>query len=262
MSDETVIEGHPVVPEPDRKMITPGANVRIFRDGEVLHSQINAPARGPIELRHLPPGSYVLKDEEGGYAEVAVDPFVETTVVHTNASRRQARVEAGTAEPGSSYVIPAPKPAEALRPIYPDRADQLEPEEHPSVDVPVLGEPGSSVLTEEEIPDEDPQLERLRPGYEAPNAQTDPVSDEVPDEQKPDQRREEEPREPDTTVEQATVIDPRKRPVDPSLPDPKAGEIASTVMPGEQVTEDPAPTSSHGKLQRAVKPTKRPPADG
>lgn len=62
MSDEKVIEGHPVIPEEERKMLHPGSTARIYRDGEVLEGAILVPAAGPVELRHLAPGSYVLKD--------------------------------------------------------------------------------------------------------------------------------------------------------------------------------------------------------
>jgi hypothetical protein len=257
MSDETVIEGHPVIPDPEHKMLHPGATARIYRDAEVLVGQILVPSAGPVELRHLAPGSYVLKDEEGGYAEVAIDPLVETTVVHTNTSRRQAEVRDGTAEPGSSFVQPAPKPAEPLRPIYPVRGEVNEPDEHPSVDDPVLGEPGSALITELPDPDETPDrtLEMLKPGYSAP---TDFTAEDPPDEQLPPRAKE--PEREERVVEQPVVIDDRKRSVDPSQPDPKAGEIAATVMPGEQVTEDPAPVSARRKQPRAAKPKK--PSDG
>lgn len=266
MSNMEIIEGHPVVPDRDRKMLTPGAHARIYRDGGVLEGMVAVPLKGPLELRHLAPGSYVLKDETGGYEEFAVDPLVETTVVHTAASRRSGKVEGGTGEPGSSFVVPAPKPPEALKPIYPDgeepegsKDEQPHFEEAPQVDAPVFGEPGSALIQEIEDPDEvvDGNLARLRPDYEAPNAQSDPVSDEIPEEQKPDKPKAEETPDVEGTVEKPVVLDARKRPVDPSVPDPRAGEIAAQVLPSERVTEDPGPVrEKRPKKPRVAKPAR------
>ncbi len=261
---EEIIEGHPHIPERDRKMLTPGSTARIYRDGEVLEGIVLVPERLPLELRHLAPGSYVLQDETGGYEEVAVHALEETTTVHTAMSRRAGaqtgETTKGTAEPGSSFQVPGPEPAEKLKPIYPDRKMSDEPEEHPQVDVPVLAEPGSALIQEIEDPDEyvDFQLESLKGDYSAPTAATHPVDDKIPAAQKPGKEDQPSPPEPEGTVEHPVVLDDRKRQLDPSVPDEKAGEIAATVLPSEQVTEDPAPVSARRKQARTAKPAKRP----
>jgi hypothetical protein len=257
MSDDVeVIEGHPEIPEDENKMLVPGATARIYRDGGVLEGSILVPVGRPLELRHLAPGSYVLKDEAGGYAEVAIDPKVETTLVHTRGSRRSTSKETGTAEPGSSFVVPAPVDEPPLLPIYPDEPSvETNVENDPRVDEPVLGEPGSALIEEVEDPDApDFQLEALKGNLPHQKNPPPPVGEiEIPEAQKPKAKRDETPEPTPDPV--PVVIDDRKRPVDPS-DDPKAGEIAATVMPGEQVTEDPAPVNARRKQPRTAKPPK------
>src|SRR5688572_26075759 len=63
------------------KALTPGSTARIYRDGGVLEGQLLVPSEGRFEVRHLPPGQYVARDETGGEQAFEVRPDVETTVV-------------------------------------------------------------------------------------------------------------------------------------------------------------------------------------
>lgn len=65
----------------DKKGLTPGSTARIYRDGGVLEGQLLVPAEGRFEVRHLPPGQYVARDETGGEQAFEVKPKVEVTVV-------------------------------------------------------------------------------------------------------------------------------------------------------------------------------------
>jgi len=164
--DIEVVEGAPIVPEPDRHMLTPGAFARIYRDGHVLEGGVNVPMSGPLELRHLAPGSYVLKDELDGFEEIEVHPKDETTVVRVKGSAVKEDLEGGTAEPGSSYVIPAPEPEKQPEMKFPPRPKQIKPEAPAEEDIPVKGEPGSALI--EEMTDKqikaDEENERRRNG--------------------------------------------------------------------------------------------------
>jgi len=167
MADVEVVEGHPDIPEESSKKLSPGAQARIYRDGDVLEGAVLIPQRGPLELRHLAPGSYVIKDETGGYEEVKILPKVETTAVHTRYSERQDDEEGfvGSAEPGSSSTVPPMelRPNQTRQPAPPVFSGP--PELGADVDVPVLGEPGSALIEELPDPDDTPDgnLERLKP---------------------------------------------------------------------------------------------------
>lgn len=134
--------------------LTPGSHARIFRDGGVLEGLIAIPSQGPVELRHLAPGSYVLRDECGMEQAVQVSAKEETTVVPTQAG---GKVVQGTAEPGSSFVseipirdigrqqdLPGP---DTMRFPPRGRARRVSPESAER-DVPVPAEPGSALIEE------------------------------------------------------------------------------------------------------------------
>lgn len=65
----------------DKKGLTPGSTARIYRDGGVLEDQLLVPAEGRFEVRHLPPGQYVARDETGGEQAFEVKAKQEVTVV-------------------------------------------------------------------------------------------------------------------------------------------------------------------------------------
>ena len=167
MADVEVVEGHPDIPEESKKKLSPGAQARIYRDGDVLECAVLIPQKGDLEIRHLAPGAYVVKDETGGYEEFKVLPKVETVAVPTRYSDRQdpEDAEIGSAEPGSSSTIP---PME-LRPGQSRHGSTSvrtgPPKLGADVDVPVLGEPGSALIEELPDPDDTPDgnLERLKP---------------------------------------------------------------------------------------------------
>ena len=167
MADVEVVEGHPDIPEESKKKLSPGAQARIYRDGDVLEGSVLIPQKGPLELRHLAPGSYAIKDETGGYEEVKILPKVETTAVPTRYSERQEDAEGfiGSAEPGSSSTTPPMelRSNQVNQPAPPVFSGP--PELGADVDVPVLGEPGSALIEELPDPDETPDgnLERLKP---------------------------------------------------------------------------------------------------
>jgi hypothetical protein len=262
MSDETdeIVVGHLASPAEDEgRMLVPGSHARIYRDGTVLEGMVEVPVGRPLELRHLPAGSYTAVDETGGHAEFAVDVKSETILVHTKGSRRSKSQDTGSAEPGSSYTVPAEADEPALLPIRPaeEGVEVDMPAEDPSVDEPVLGEPGSSLS--EPIEDDDApdfQLESLKGRLPHQQDPPEPLGEiEIPEEQKPKPKRDETP-EP-TPEPRAVVIDDRKRAVDPSVPDPKAGEIAGTVLPGEVPTDEPGKVREKRPKNPRVAKTRR-----
>ena len=58
-----------------------GSTARIYRDGEILVGQLLVPQEGRFEVRHLPPGSYLARDETGEEVRFEVSAFEETTVI-------------------------------------------------------------------------------------------------------------------------------------------------------------------------------------
>lgn len=82
------------------KRLTPGSTARIFRDGGVLAGIVGIPSEGRFEVRHLPPGQYVARDECGGERAFEVKSGVEVTVI----SGRGEPV-GPTGAPGSGHTV-------------------------------------------------------------------------------------------------------------------------------------------------------------
>lgn len=85
--------------------LAPGSAARIYRDGGVLVASCVVPGSGRFEVRGLPPGQYVARDECGGEQAFEVHANVETTVV---AGAGGPVAPGASGGPGTSSVAEAP----------------------------------------------------------------------------------------------------------------------------------------------------------
>lgn len=107
------------------KPLTPGSVARIYRDGTLVAPAVNIPADGRMELRHLQPGQYELRDECGGQGFIEVTHATEVVVVGDPGSSAAPVAAADSTRPQEPSVAdPAPEP------IYPD------PQESASIEKP------------------------------------------------------------------------------------------------------------------------------
>lgn len=85
-----------------QKALTPGANVRIFRNGHDLVELMLVPERGPFVVRSLDAGAYVAVDDCGGRIEFEVlTDSLQTTVWEPREGRGE---RVGGSEPGAASV--------------------------------------------------------------------------------------------------------------------------------------------------------------
>lgn len=61
------------------KALLPGASIRVYvaPDGRDIVGQFDSGQLDSVDVRHLPPGAYVARDELGGFLEFTVEPLVE-----------------------------------------------------------------------------------------------------------------------------------------------------------------------------------------
>lgn len=155
MTTEVLVEGNPVTAEAtDEGKLAPGGHARIFRDGGVLEGMVEVPASGPMVLRHLAPGVYVARDEQGNSVAFEVSAHSECVTVQDGKGDRVTG-----AEPGSSRVdvveAPSTVPADPtdVRPSV-ARAQRLSEAKAARDDVRAPGAPGSADV--QEVPSIDP----------------------------------------------------------------------------------------------------------
>lgn len=166
-----------------------GSHARIYRDGQILEGMVLVPQESRMSLRHLAPGSYVLRDECDNEVAVRVGVDSEDAVVFVKGGEPGA--DDGTAEPGSAVLTELTterdtRPAlsenqpgfpnvgatntdesrsdggDMIRPDAPGRkGSKLTPEQAERDDVITPAEPGSAritpekaVTTDEELPDD------------------------------------------------------------------------------------------------------------
>lgn len=176
----TLDDGEVVDPRSTGKLQA-GSHARIYRDGQVLEGMVLVPVKGNLSLRHLAPGSYVLRDESGNEVAVKVGALEEDAVVQVSGGA--PGIDSGTAEPGSAVVQtedverntqpalseltpkfpnvgPGPERADGgdlIRPEQPTRT-KLSPEDAERDDVVSPAEPGSALITPEEAVTTDAEI--------------------------------------------------------------------------------------------------------
>lgn len=244
MAQVEVVEGHPDIPEESRKKLSPGAQARIYRDGNVLEGACLIPQKGDLELRHLAPGSYVVKDETGGYEEFKVLPKVETVAVPTrySASQDSKDAEIGSGEPGSSSTTPKMELRDNQVELPSPSVQTGPPKLGAETDVPVLAEPGSALIEELPDPDDTPDgnLERLKRTSNEDKAAKDELKG--TSRRKVSKKKQEEP-----TAEEIQSGQPEDEKRDVVASEPNDGDNLPGVTGAEAWQELKAKASSHAE---------------
>lgn len=155
--------------------LAPGSQARIYRDGGTLVAAALVPDAGRFEVRGLPPGQYVARDEQGGEQAFEVHAGVEVATVAGHGANvapgasglpgTSGVVEARALHVGSDPVIRTPgqvAPLETVTVPVENEASDVEtvprpvarsvPENDPAEDVRVPAQPGAALIEEDVLP--------------------------------------------------------------------------------------------------------------